>query len=1019
MASSAKKPAAAAAAASHDAAVSAAKPPALPAASSRMARIYGAARAAAIAQPLVNDPIKEVDGASQVKISNVPRSTHYAINTSASSGTIAFRGQIIGKPRTRSFSTNKGGSMTLVTVLIKVLSDVPRPDEELTPEKKRIELPSTLVFDSDEQMRITTKDQTRTDVEDPHMIRVVGQGKPPPSESGSKNDTRAKILRPNILGAICAGAVIEITVNAQKLGGAEPEKDDVYDFQGVTYKAEQGANKSGTEGGRDNSHEIFRNWEATAAVRVGKYSEAIFWPQHNKLCASLAVFAHRNLPLPIAVRNPDFDLATEQRRMQEEKRKKSSKAAAAKKDTMQAYGVDDEGAGEQQQQQQQHQTSEGDAEMAETDDAIMTLADKEKNELARRALTPQARGEFQSCTWTVPLTNINSRQFCDYLTAHKIPHNEWYIVNFDSAGQPVFDAFHDPTARQNFVVPATPENVPVDASRKPEIIFVDPRPVGPEEKPARLCPVANLRFSCLQPLPSKVMPGEPVDEETGKPTSRDGRTTQSVDVSVRLGSHSLLEFGIQEPRTMGLVLPSLLAATPGLVMCYPTNTLEVVHGTNNPAAEMLPQYRLSGCVTAVDRNKDGTMPKHDVPAIDIDLAVGVINAGYPITHEAAIKMYQWANKTFERSALGKVSATGDMTHSSYSTNAKFYCNTTHLKSHVINCWETRVNYANEGKGEWRAFVVPNFAQKPSRYEAEMSALYEALKTSSGHPMTNACKLFGKLMVDLANKTAKLGLPQGALDTASPDVIAANTKATEEYAAALAKEGGLAKFPFAANMLHRVFGPLHPSGHEPDFSEATGLPFHCAMYAIRLDYLEKRRMLNYIGDDFMNDVILPVEHAAYAEAAAAVNEHPELSYAHYRAAVEAARAGTGRNPAKGRKPPASGEAHPQQVHEESAPNAKPPAKAPAKSEAHSAKAPAAPGGIKAPAKPAPPAKGAAPAAAEPKGAKVAKPKPNPAPTTPVAKVDAMDHTTEESHAALDPTTPAAVVSTPMTDAFGEF
>jgi hypothetical protein len=456
-------------------------------------------------------------------------------------------------------------------------------------------------------------------------------------------------------------------------------------------------------------------------------------------------------------------------------------------------------------------------------------------------------------------------------------------------------------------------------------------------------------------------------------------------------------------------------------MCYPTNTLEVVQNTNNPATDMLPQYRLSGCVTAVDRNKDGTAPKHDVPALDIDLAVGVINAGYPVTHEAAIKMYQWANKTFERSALGKVSATGDMTHSSYSTNAKFYCNTTHLKAHVINCFETRVNFASEGKAEWRAVVVPGtFAQKPSRYEAEMSALYEALK-SSADPMANSCKFFGKLMVDLANKTAKLGLPQAALDTATPEVIAANTKAVEEYAAALAKEGGLAKFPFAANMLHRVFGPLHPSGQEPDFSEATGMPFHCAMYAIRLDYLEKRRMLNYIGDDFMNDVILPAEHAAYSDAAAIVAENPELSYEHYRAAVEAARAGTARNPAKGRKAPASGET---QVNDEGSTTGKPPAKAPAKPPAAPggikapAKPPAAPGGIKAPAKPAPPAKGAAPATAEPKGAKVAKPKPNPAPATPVTNDETMENA-EERHPALHPTTPATVASAPMADAFGDF
>ncbi|MBX9661153.1 MAG: hypothetical protein K2X00_21565 [Nitrospiraceae bacterium] len=240
------------------------------------------------------------------------------------------------------------------------------------------------------------------------------------------------------------------------------------------------------------------------------------------------------------------------------------------------------------------------------------------------------------------------------------------------------------------------------------------------------------------------------------------------------------------------------------------------------------------------------------------------------------------------------------------------------------------------------------AQKPSRYEAEMSALYEALK-SSADPMVNACKLFGKLMVDLANKTAKLGLPHGALDTATPKVITANTKATEEYAASLAKEGGLAKFPFAANMLHRVFGPLHPSGKEPDFSEAAGMPFHCAMYAIRLDYLENRCMLNYIGDDFMNDVILTPPTR---------KRRPSWL----------PRAGTARNPAKGRKPPASGEA-------------------PARPKGRRGKCKAT--------------------------RRHLRPR-----LPPVTKGEAMDHNAEESHAALDPTTSAMVVSTPMMDAFGD-
>lgn len=846
---------------------------------SRMAKLYGSRFPHLVSSPPLNDPITEVDGSgTKIKLSSVPRSTHFAIDAGSGSGTCSFRGVVMGGVNSRAFNTGKGGSMGMYSMLICITSDVPRPDDVYDHDKKKIELPSTLVY-AEQQLRIATADQIRRDIEDPHALQVIGRGKPP-KIPGVKTEPRAKILRPDITGSACLGAFISITVNSQKVDPpGEPEYGAEYEFTGVTYKAEQGENKL-ESGGKDNSHVIFENWEAAAAKRNCRFWDDGNFARHNELAAILfGIGPMRGASLPVPIREPGFDLDKEMRLAQEAKKKGAAVGDAAHAASLtELYGAeagDEEGA------------TEGGVEREET--ALMSLSDKEKNELAKRALTKKSRRDFANAAWVVPATNTTSPIFAEYMEAHGIPYKEWMVVGFNAAGEPQFEPCHDPTARQNFFMNATPENVQVDKDRKPEIVFVDPRPgTQVDGKALRLCPVANLRWQCTQPLPNKALPGEPLDPATKQPV-RDGRTTQRIDVHVRNSSHSLHAYGIQDPLTMGLIVPSLVAVTPGVNICYPTNQLDVLEKMPlNPADDNLPLYKLSGCVVGVNRNKDGTTTKKDVPSFFLDNVQGIINAGLPITHEAAMRLYKWAAKAFEKNPLCKVAADGNMTGSAYKKK-EFYASTTQLVGvPIINCWENQINYAEEGgRGDWCAYVVSTFVQKPSRYDTEMNALYEALRGAK-KPMDSARKFFGKLIVDIAEKKARLGATESVLANSSPEDVIANSKAVKEYAAELAKEAGLAAFPFDPLRMNVVFGPLHAQGQEPDYSPETGLPFHCAMFGVSTTYLEKRHMDKYIGDDFFQDWIVPRLHAGYKAAVDKIKTG-EPSYKDYRRKVDASHA----------------------------------------------------------------------------------------------------------------------------------
>lgn len=885
----AKKPAAAAPAAAK---------PAAPKMDPRMARVYG--NRLAMATTASTDPIVEVDGTgAQMKLMTAPRSQHFAISAGTGSGTVSFRGVVIGGVNSRSNATGQGGTMSTYSMLIVVTSDTPRPDDVYDQDKKKVELPASLVY-SDQQLRIATSDQVIRDLEDPHALRVIGQGKAPKAEGDKSNQRRDKILHKQITGRSCLGAIFSISVSTQKIDPAgEPQQGDEYEFSGVVYKAEYGADKSGS-GGKDNSTNLFENWDAGAAKRMGRWWDENCWARHNELSAIIfGVAPARCASLPVPIREPGFDLKRETEILQRNKKSTLKPAGSAKNDPSLnelyyegAGGAEEGGAdvsGDKAAGAQQPAVTNTGEDM-DADEATVSLSDKEKGELARRALTRQSRREYNNAVWITPVTSTNSSALADYMREHGIPHKEWYFVGFNEKNEPQFEVSPDPSARQNFVVQASREDQQTDKDRKPEIVFVDPRPgaVTTEGKPMRLCPVVNIRLQCSQPLPNHALPGEPTDMATGKPKRDHDR--QTIDVHTRLGSHSLKAYGIQDPLTMGLIVPQLACVTPGLAICYTTNTLEVLEKMPaNPADPALPLYRLSGCVAGVDRMRDGTTPKRDMPALFLDPVIGHINAGVPVTHEAAMKLFKWANKAFEKNANGKVSADGNMTHTTYAKK-EFYANTTALAGlPYINCWETRANYADEGaKGEWIAFVESTYIQKPSRYYEEMNALYAALRETK-KPMEAARKFFGKLLVDIAEKKAKLGELKSALDKATPEQVIANSEAVKAYAADLAKEAGLREFPFDPLRMSVVFGPLHAVGTEPDYSPDHGLPFHCSMFGIATHYLEKRGLIDYVGDDAFQEVILTKHHAGYAKAVKDMQEGTLESYKAYRAKVEAIRA----------------------------------------------------------------------------------------------------------------------------------
>lgn len=851
----------------------------------RMLRIYGNRLASA-------EAIDEVDGTgTHMRLMTTPRSQHQAAFSGSGSGAVSFRGVVIGGVSTRSYATHNNGTFINYNMTVVVVSDAPQPEEVYDLDKKKVPLPSSLVF-NEQQLRIAASDAVIRDLEDPHALRVKGVGVAPKADADGKDSrSRSKEFYLRNTGRACLGAVINLSVNATKAEPPrEPRQGDLYEFAGVIYKVDRGTDKS-MQGGNNNSGMFYESWAAGSAKLLSNWWDESCWASHNELSAILFAFAPmRSAPLPVPIIEPGFSVKKEIALLQ--KRKKAEMVSEHNDESLKLLYYDGNGAAGGEADGNNNSADARSAEALDAVDSVIALTDKEKSKLAREALTLQSRREFNNAVWITPVTGTISPAVADYMAEHGIPYKEWYFVGFNEKREACLVPSPDPSVRANFVMQASREEQMLDKDRKPDIVFADPRPgmLTPEGKPLRYCPVFNITLQCSQPLPSHALQGEPVDPATGRPLRSHDR--QAIDVHTRIGSHSLNVYGIQDPLTMGLIVPQLASVTPGLAMCYHTNALEVLENMPaNPADPILPMYRLSGCVSCTDRARDRSTPKRDTPALFLDPVIGIINAGVPITHEAAMRLYKWANKAFEKNPYAKVSADGNMSHTAYAKK-EYYANTTHLAGlPYINCWETRANFADEGaKGEWIAFAVSTYIQKPSRYFEEMNALYQALRDTP-NPMEAARRFWGKLIVDIAEKKARLGQPQSVLDASSADEVIANLEAVKAYAAELAKEAGLSEFPFDPLRMAYVFGPIHPAGTEPDFSSDKALPFHCSMFAVATHYLERRGLIDYVGDDAFQEVVIAKQHAAYADAARSVHDGKAESYKTYRAKVEEIRAKT--------------------------------------------------------------------------------------------------------------------------------
>lgn len=824
----------------------------------------------------------EADGSnSGVQLSVTPRSHFPARSFGSTSGTVSFRGVVIQVP---TFKTNKGkhGAFTTGSVTIVVTSDVPRPEDVYDENHQRIPLPASMVWGED-RINIIANSRVRRDEEDPHALTVVGVGRSKDDDDNSGGG-KAPMQRWDIGALLCQGQYLVIQ-SAKFDKNDPPAIGDEYEFGSVSYKIEQGQDNT-KKGGKDNRHVLYRNWDAGSVVRLSRRNDQPYWAGMNRLASIIySIAPTRSSNYPALIRNPNVSVAEVEKQIEEEKAKERAKKKSASLATaasnLAKYGVslaEEPDALLQQQQQQKDGTAldVGD----EGPQASTELTEKEKTEVARRVLTPSSLKGLNDALWIVPV-HLPDAVHSDYFAMHELRFKFMVPQTTGPDGIEMDAIGPDPSQRQFFCYPAPHEGQQRSNQGPPPIIYTDPRPVPPDQTPMRLCPSFDHRIVCMQQLPKEAMPGEPVDEH-GKPL-RDGRTTQRYYFDIHNSSHSLKVYGIQHPTSMGLVLPSLISATPALNLCYVTKLLDLVNALPaNPAAADLPVIHLSGCVVGVDRDTTGpisTATKHELQSLLPDLGAGLMSAGYPITYEAAIELFRWAANFFGRTMI---SADGNMGDGDLKNP---YAKSSPLEDGpIINLWETRVNYAAEGKTRWAAYVVSNWAQKPSRNPG-MQKLLDALKATKPSPMENARKLFGKLFVDIANGRAKFGMSNRELATASPEEIAENERATKAYADSLAKAGGLKALPFEPKEMLDLFGPIHPSGHEAEISQQS-MPFHCVVFAVKNQYLAARSMTNYLGQDFFRDVIH--KEALGYEKAVSMPAGTE-TYQDYLAKVRAARA----------------------------------------------------------------------------------------------------------------------------------
>lgn len=181
-----------------------------------------------------------------------------------------------------------------------------------------------------------------------------------------------------------------------------------------------------------------------------------------------------------------------------------------------------------------------------------------------------------------------------------------------------------------------------------------------------------------------------------------------VEVVVLAGTSAVMGYGVMDPRhTMGRELRALIYHTPSLYRTY------MAPATNYNTVQPSPESKISISVSS-----SGGKPKPgqsvDTTGVLVDLAVGIVNAGYPVTGKHAVELMKvLATREPERYAVDMSKFRNGLPDSEGMPIAPNPLNKALTNQIIINLLEYNHNVAELKDDEWSFFVIPNGGAKSS------------------------------------------------------------------------------------------------------------------------------------------------------------------------------------------------------------------------------------------------------------------------------------------------------------------
>ena len=181
-----------------------------------------------------------------------------------------------------------------------------------------------------------------------------------------------------------------------------------------------------------------------------------------------------------------------------------------------------------------------------------------------------------------------------------------------------------------------------------------------------------------------------------------------VELVVLAGTSAIMGYGVMDPRhTMGRELRALIYHTPSLYRTYMSGSTN--YNTVQPSSESKISISVA---TSGEKPKPGQSV--DTTGVVVDLAVGIVNAGYPVTSKDAVAlMTSLAAREPERYAVDMSKFRNGLPDAEGMPIPANPLNKALSGQTIINVLEYNHNVAELTDDDWAFFVIPNAGSKSS------------------------------------------------------------------------------------------------------------------------------------------------------------------------------------------------------------------------------------------------------------------------------------------------------------------